>query len=182
MNLRDGSKKMSKSDASDYSRINLTDDADTIALKIRKARTDPEPLPDSIEGLKGRPEAENLVGIFAALAEVSRAEVCARFAGAPFSAFKDELAALAIDKLGPITSEMRRLMADPGHVDGVLRDGAERAAALAETHPARGPRRGRVPAALGKGKPPRAATIGPARHRSFAKGPESAGTGGPGVL
>ena len=131
MNLRDGTKKMSKSDASDYSRINLTDDADAIALKIRKARTDPEPLPDSVEGLRDRAEAENLVGIFAALAEISRAEVCTRFAGATFSAFKDELAALTIEKLGPITAEMRRLMADPGHVDAILRDGAERAAALA---------------------------------------------------
>ena len=132
MNLRDGTKKMSKSDASDYSRINLTDDADAIALKIRKARTDPEPLPDSIEGLKDRPEAENLIGIFAALGETARAEVCARFGGATFSAFKDELTALAIEKLTPITAEMRRLMDDPAHVDGILSDGAARAAALAE--------------------------------------------------
>jgi tryptophanyl-tRNA synthetase len=132
MSLRDGSKKMSKSDASDYSRINLTDNADEIAKKIRKARTDSEPLPDTVAGLKDRPEAENLIGIYAALAEMPRAEVCGRFAGVLFSAFKEELTALAVEKLTPITAEMRRLMADPGHVDGILRDGATRAAALAE--------------------------------------------------
>ena len=132
MSLRDGSAKMSKSDSSDYSRINLTDSADMIAQKIRKARTDPEPLPGAVAGLAGRPEAENLVGIFAALADIDRDDVCRRFANAPFSRFKDEMTTLAIDTLAPITAEMRRLMADPGYVDGVLRDGAARARALAE--------------------------------------------------
>ena len=131
MSLRDGSKKMSKSDASDYSRINLTDSADDIAQKIRKARTDPEPLPDTIAALEARPEADNLLGIFAALSDLSREAAMQRFAGKQFSSFKEELAALAIDSLGPITSEMRRLMADPGHVDAVLRDGAARADAIA---------------------------------------------------
>ncbi len=131
MSLRDGSKKMSKSDASDYSRINLTDSADDIAQKIRKARTDPEPLPDTIAALEARPEADNLMGIFAALSDLSREAAMQRFAGKQFSSFKEELAALAIDSLAPITSEMRRLMADPGHVDAVLRDGAARADAIA---------------------------------------------------
>ena len=131
MSLRDGERKMSKSDASDYSRINLTDDADTIALKIRKARTDPHPLPDTPAGCQGRPEALNLLGIYAALAEVSMAEACERFAGAQFSAFKGALADLAVTVLGPITAEMKRLTADPGYVDGVLRAGTERAAAIA---------------------------------------------------
>ena len=132
MSLRDGSAKMSKSDSSDNSRINLTDSADMIAQKIRKARTDPEPLPGAVAGLAGRPEAGNLVGIFAALADIERDEVCHHFANAPFSRFKEEMTTLAIDTLAPITAEMRRLMADPGYVDGVLRDGAERARALAE--------------------------------------------------
>jgi tryptophanyl-tRNA synthetase len=131
MSLRDGSNKMSKSDASDYSRINLTDSPDEIAKKIRKARTDPEPLPGEVKGLEGRPEADNLVGIFASLADISRADVCTRFGGATFSAFKDELAALAIDTLSPITAEMRRLMDDPGYVDGILSDGAKRAEQMA---------------------------------------------------
>ncbi len=130
MNLRDGTKKMSKSDVSDFTRINLTDDADTIAQKIRKARTDPEPLPGDVKGLESRPEANNLVGIFAALDDVGRADVCARYGGAQFSAFKNDLAELAIAKLSPITAEMRRLLDDPGYVDAVLRDGAERARAI----------------------------------------------------
>jgi tryptophanyl-tRNA synthetase len=130
MNLRDGTKKMSKSDVSDFTRINLTDDADTIAQKIRKARTDPEPLPGDVKGLESRPEASNLVGIFAALDDVGRADVCARYGGAQFSAFKNDLAELAIAKLSPITAEMRRLLDDPGYVDAVLRDGAERARAI----------------------------------------------------
>ncbi len=132
MSLRDGSKKMSKSDPSDYSRINLTDPADEIAKKIRKARTDPEPLPDSVDGLKDRPEAENLMGIFAALADIDVDDVVNRFAGAPFSKFKEDLSALSIDVLSPITAEMRRLMDDPGYVDGVLREGAEKASEIAE--------------------------------------------------
>ena len=132
MSLRDGTKKMSKSDASDYSRINLTDTPEAIAQKIRKARTDPDPLPYTVEGLEGRPEAHNLVGIFAALADISRADVCQRFGGAQFSKFKEDLTALAVDTLSPVTAEMRRLLDDPGHIDSVLRDGAEKAEALAQ--------------------------------------------------
>ena len=132
MSLRDGSKKMSKSDPSDYSRIDMTDDADAIALKIRRARTDPDPLPDSPDSLAERPEAANLVGIYAALADSSAAAVCAEFAGAAFSDFKARLVDLAVAALGPIGAEMRRLAADPAHIDSVLRGGAERARALAE--------------------------------------------------
>ena len=132
MSLRDGSAKMSKSDPSDASRINLTDDADTIAKKIRKARTDPEPLPSEVEGLDERPEARNLIGIYAALADQSSAAVCADFGGKNFSDFKAALTELAVDKLGPITGEMVRLRDDPGHVDAILRDGAERARAIAD--------------------------------------------------
>ena len=131
MSLRDGTRKMSKSDASDYSRINLTDGADEIALKIRKARTDPNPLPDAPKGCEERPEALNLLGIYAALAKIGLEETCTRFAGAQFSAFKGELADLAVSVLGPITAEMKRLVADPGYVDGVLCDGAARASAVA---------------------------------------------------
>jgi len=132
MSLRDGSKKMSKSDASDLSRINLTDDADTIAKKIRKAKTDPAPLPSEIDGLKGRPEAENLVVLYAALAETSRETVLRDFGGQQFSVFKPALADLAVEKLAPIAGEMRRISADPAYVDGVLRDGGRRASVLAE--------------------------------------------------
>jgi tryptophanyl-tRNA synthetase len=131
MSLRDGAKKMSKSDASDYSRINLTDDADTIAQKIRKAKTDPEPLPQDEKGLANRPEADNLVGIYAALAETSKAQVLERFAGAQFSAFKAELIEILVGKLAPVNGEMRRLIADPAYIDQVLADGAERAQKLA---------------------------------------------------
>ena len=131
MSLRDGTKKMSKSDPSDYSRINLTDDADTIAQKIRKAKTDPEPLPSEVAGLKQRPEADNLVGIFAALAEISKEEVLRQFGGAQFSTFKPALAELAVARLSPIAAEMRRLTADPGHIDQVLADGAARARIIA---------------------------------------------------
>jgi tryptophanyl-tRNA synthetase len=133
MSLRDGTKKMSKSDESDYSRINLTDDADAIVQKIRKARTDPEPLPESEKGFEGRPEAENLINIFAALADESRDTTIARFAGQQFSVFKNELAELAVANLVPIGAEMRRLLADPAEIDLVLRRGAEKARALA--HP-----------------------------------------------
>ncbi len=132
MSLRDGTKKMSKSDTSDYSRINMTDDADTIALKLRKARTDPEPLPTAPDGLAGRPEAENLVNIYAALTHKSIEEVLAEFAGAPFSTFKGALTDVSVAALAPIAAEMRRLLADPGHVDSVLRDGTERARAIAD--------------------------------------------------
>jgi tryptophanyl-tRNA synthetase len=122
---------MSKSDPSDNSRINLTDDADTIAQKIRKAKTDPDALPSEVKGLAGRPEAENLVGIYAALAGISRDAVLKEHGGAQFSAFKPALSDLAVAKLAPIASEMRRLLADPGHIDKVLADGAERAGAIA---------------------------------------------------
>lgn len=123
---------MSKSDPSDYSRINLTDDAEAIRLKIRKARTDPEPLPEAPDGLEARPEAANLIGIYAALADITVEDVCARFAGQPFSRFKDELAQVAVATLAPMTAEMRRLEADPAHIDAILNRGAERAATLAE--------------------------------------------------
>lgn len=132
MSLRDGTKKMSKSDPSDYSRINLIDDAETIALKIRKAKTDPEGLPGDAKGLEGRPEADNLVGIYAALSGQTRQQVLDTFGGQQFSAFKPVLADLAVDKLAPIAGEMRRLKADPGYIDAVLADGAERAAAIAD--------------------------------------------------
>jgi tryptophanyl-tRNA synthetase len=132
MSLRDGSKKMSKSDPSDMSRINLTDDADAIAQKIRKARTDPEPLPDTLEALEARPEARNLVGIYAALAGITAEAVVAEFAGQGFGVFKPALADLAVSHLTPITAEMTRLMADPAEIDRILGDGANRAAALAE--------------------------------------------------
>lgn len=132
MSLRDGLKKMSKSDPSDLSRINLSDDVDAIARKIRKAKTDPDPLPGDLDGLAGRPEAENLVGIYAALAGSTRQEVIDAFAGQQFSVFKPALADLAVEKLAPISAEMRRITADPGFVDGVLRDGGERAGARAE--------------------------------------------------
>ena len=132
MSLRDGTKKMSKSDPSDQSRINLTDDADQIAAKIRKAKTDPEPLPDSVDGLKDRPEARNLVNIYAALSGQTSAQVVAENAGAQFGVFKPRLADLAVAKLAPITTEMNRLMKDPAEIDRILCDGADRADALAQ--------------------------------------------------
>jgi tryptophanyl-tRNA synthetase len=131
MSLRDGTKKMSKSDTSDYSRINMTDDAELIALKIRRAKTDPLPLPDSMTELEARPEADNLVGIHAALSGLTREAALARCAGQNFSTFKEALSEVAVEVLGRIGGEMRRLLADPGHIDGVLRQGAERAAAIA---------------------------------------------------
>src|SRR5213078_2890219 len=132
MSLRDGTKKMSKSDPSDYSRINLTDDADAIAQKIRKAKTDPEPLPSEEKGLENRPEADNLVGIYAALSERSKADVLKEFGGGQFSSFKNALVELCVAKLAPIASEMKRLVADPGHVDKILIDGADRARVIAD--------------------------------------------------
>jgi tryptophanyl-tRNA synthetase len=132
MSLRDGTKKMSKSDPSDQSRINLTDDADAIAKKIKRAKTDPHPLPDSELELDARPEADNLISIYAALADESRAQTLARFAGKQFSTFKGELADLAAAVLGPMAANVRRLMADPASVDAVLRRGGERARALSE--------------------------------------------------
>ncbi|HLI10114.1 MAG TPA: tryptophan--tRNA ligase [Alphaproteobacteria bacterium] len=131
MSLRDGTKKMSKSDPSDYSRINLTDTADLVAQKIRKAKTDPHPLPGDPAALETRPEAANLIGIYAALADLSAAEVCRRFDGALFSKFKDELAELAVSVLGPLGAEMTRLKKESHYVDAILRKGAERARAIA---------------------------------------------------
>jgi tryptophanyl-tRNA synthetase len=131
MSLRDGSKKMSKSEPSDYSRINLTDDAEAIAQKIRKAKTDPEPLPSEEKGLEPRPEADNLVGIYAALAGTTKAGVLRDFGGAQFSAFKSALVELAVAKLGPIGAEMKKLVQDPAYIDSVLADGSERASAIA---------------------------------------------------
>ena len=133
MSLRDGTKKMSKSDPSDYSRINMTDDADTIAQKVRKAKTDPDALPSEEKGLEGRPEADNLVGIYAGLADVSKQDVLARFGGAQFSGFKAALVDLAVEKLSPINGEMKRLLADPAEIDRLLVDGADRARAIATT-------------------------------------------------
>ena len=131
MSLRDGSKKMSKSDPSDYSRITFTDGPDEIATKIRRAKTDPHPLPDAIEGFQGRPEAENLVSIYATLANKEVAAALGEVAGMQFSDFKQRLTDLAVAEFGPVGEEMQRLMADPGHVDQVLKDGAERAEAIA---------------------------------------------------
>jgi len=131
MSLRDGSKKMSKSDESDNSRINLTDDADAIADKIRRAKTDPHPLPGTKDELAGRPEAENLLNIYAALSDQDRDAVIIQFAGQNFSTFKTALADLTVSKLEPITREMRRLLADPAEIDRVLKDGAQKARAIA---------------------------------------------------
>jgi tryptophanyl-tRNA synthetase len=131
MSLRDGSAKMSKSDPSDYSRINLMDDADAISQKVRKARTDPEPLPETVAELEKRPEADNLVGIYGALAGLTKAEALAKFAGAGFGVFKPALADLAVERLAPVGAEMRRLLDDPAEIDRVLAAGAEKAAALA---------------------------------------------------
>ena len=131
MSLRDGTKKMSKSDASDNSRINLTDDAETIAQKIRKAKTDADALPSEEKGLEGRPEAENLVGIYAGLNGQTKAQVLAEFGGGQFSGFKSALVDLAVTKLSPIAGQMRRLLADVGHIDAILGEGAGRAEAMA---------------------------------------------------
>jgi tryptophanyl-tRNA synthetase len=131
MSLRDGTAKMSKSDPSDNSRINLLDEADAIAQKIRKAKTDPEPLPDDLETLKGRPEADNLVGLYAALSGTTKAEVLGQFAGQGFGAFKPALAELTVAKIAPIGVEMRRLLADPAELDRVLQRGVDKARAVA---------------------------------------------------
>src|SRR5947208_834592 len=130
MSLRDGTKKMSKSDPSDLSRINMTDDTDTIAKKIQKAKTDPLPLPSTEEELEQRPEADNLVGIYAALADKTKAEALAEFGGAQFSTFKKSLAELTVSRLGPVNAEINRLLADPAEIDRVLADGARKAQAL----------------------------------------------------
>src|SRR5271154_7380407 len=131
MSLRDGTKKMSKSDPSDYSRINLADDAGAIAQKVRKAKTDPEPLPSEEKGLERRPEADNLVGIYAALADQAKIAVLAEFGGGQFSTFKTALVDLAVAKLSPITAEMKRLLADPAAIDAILADGSGRARVIA---------------------------------------------------
>ena len=131
MSLRDGSKKMSKSDPSDNSRINMQDDADAIANKLRKAKTDPDALPSEIEGLEGRLEARNLVGIFGALADRTMADVLQEFGGQQFSVFKQALTDVAVERLAPMTEEMKRLLADPAHIDQVLCDGSDRARAIA---------------------------------------------------
>ena len=150
MSLRDGTRKMSKSDPSDQSRINMTDDADTIARKIRRARTDPEPVPDGTEAggnRESRPEAFNLMEIYAALADTSLAAVQDTFGGQPFSAFKEALTALMVERLVPMGAEMRRLMGEAGHIDNVLKAGAARARAIA------GPVLGEVQAIVGLLKP-----------------------------
>ena len=131
MSLRDGTKKMSKSDPSDMSRINLSDDADTIAQKFRKARTDPEPLPESYDALKDRPEARNLIDIYAALSARSTTDVMGEVAGQGWGQFKPHLADVAVEVLAPITSEMNRLLGDPAEIDRILGDGADRADAIA---------------------------------------------------
>ena len=132
MSLRDGTRKMSKSDPSEQSRITLTDDADAIALKIRRAKTDPAPLPEQADGLEGRPEARNLVEIYAALSGLAVDQVLAVHGGQGFGPFKQALAAIVIDAIAPIAAETARLLADPAHLDGLLREGAARAQAMAE--------------------------------------------------
>ncbi len=132
MSLRDGTKKMSKSDPSDLSRINMTDDADTIAKKIQKAKTDPEPLPSDEEGFEGRPEAENLVGIYAALSGQPVANVLKDYGGQQFSSFKKALAEVATEKVGRIGAEAAKLMGDPAEIDRILADGSARARAVTE--------------------------------------------------
>ena len=132
MSLRDGSKKMSKSDPSDYSRIMLTDSADNIAQKIKKAKTDPQPLPSTKEDLKQRPEAENLISIFASLQNSSIENVISEYVGKEFSVFKKDLIDLSVSKLGPITTEMNKLMTDTSYIDSVLNDGKDKAINVAE--------------------------------------------------
>ena len=132
MSLRDGTKKMSKSDPSDQSRINLNDDPDAIALKIRRAKTDPEPLPSDASGLAGRPEARNLIGIHAALTDSTPDDVLRDHGGKGFGDYKKVLTELLVTHLTPIAAETKRLLADPATIDAVLRDGARRAAAVAD--------------------------------------------------
>jgi tryptophanyl-tRNA synthetase len=132
MSLRDGTKKMSKSDPSDQSRINLNDDADAIALKIRRAKTDPMPLPTEVEGLDGRPEARNLIWIYAALMDTDHAAVLKEYGGRGFGPFKSTLTDAIVEKLAPIAAVTNRLLGDQGALINVLRSGAERAAAVAE--------------------------------------------------
>jgi tryptophanyl-tRNA synthetase len=131
MNLRDGSRKMSSSDPSDMTRINMTDDADAITKKIRKAKTDPDALPSEVDGLEDRPEARNLVNIYAALSDQTAAQVLAEVGGKQFGEFKPMLAELAVSKLSPISTEMARLMGEEAEIDQILARGAERARAIA---------------------------------------------------
>lgn len=131
MSLRDGSAKMSKSDPSDMSRINLTDDADAIMQKVKKAKTDPEPLPGTVEGLAGRPEANNLVGIYAAMAGISAADVLAQFEGKGFGQFKPALGEVLVESLAPMAARYRELREDRAALDAILAKGAEKARALA---------------------------------------------------
>jgi tryptophanyl-tRNA synthetase len=131
MSLRDGAKKMSKTDESDNSRINLTDDAETIAQKIRRAKTDPHPLPEDKKGLEGRPEAENLINIYAALADTTQETVLREFGGRQFSEFKNALADLTVAKVAPVAEEMRRLLGDTAELDRILKASAAKARAIA---------------------------------------------------
>ena len=179
MSLRDGTKKMSKSDASDNSRINLTDDADTIAQKIRKAKTDPEPLPSEEKGLEARPEPTIWSGFIAALSGRSKSEVLGEFGGGQFSNFKNALVELCVAKLSPIASEMKRLVADPGHVDSILVDGADRARAIAaETMKATEGHRRFRPQAVGRhlSSEPAAPARGSARAPGAAPSSSDAGS------
>ncbi len=132
MSLRDGNAKMSKSDPSENSRINLIDDRDTIAKKIRKARTDSEPIASSMEGLENRPEAKNLINIFAALSDRTAEDVCGEYGGQGFANFKKDLAELSVTVLGPITEEMTRLRSEKTYIDQILREGSEKARAISE--------------------------------------------------
>jgi len=131
MSLRDGTSKMSKSDPSDYSRIHLMDDADTLALKIRKAKTDTDPLPDNPAGLESRPEAKNLVTIYSALSGLSAEKICRQFAGQNFAPFKQALTDVIIEKITPIGSTMAYLLEDPAELDRILKSGADRARSVA---------------------------------------------------
>ncbi|PCJ40300.1 MAG: tryptophan--tRNA ligase [Alphaproteobacteria bacterium] len=130
MSLRDGNAKMSKSDPSENSRINLTDDRDTIARKIRKAKTDSDPIASTVEGLEGRPEAKNLINIFAALSDRRAGDICAEYGGQGFAVFKRDLAELSVSILGPITEEMQRLCEEKTYIDQILKEGSEKARAI----------------------------------------------------
>jgi tryptophanyl-tRNA synthetase len=132
MNLRDGTKKMSKSGESDMERVNMTDDADTIAKKFKKAKSDADVLPEEMEGLEGRPDARNLVNIYAGLSNMTGEEVLAVYGGQGWGKFKPDLAELAVEKLAPISSEMKRLMNDPAEIDRIMAKGADKANEIAQ--------------------------------------------------
>jgi tryptophanyl-tRNA synthetase len=134
MSLRDGTQKMSKSADSDMTRINLTDDADLIAKKIKKAKTDADPLPEKLEDLNGRPEALNLVTLYAALSGETKESVVQKFAGQQFGAFKPAFIDLAVDKLAPITDKMNTLLDDPAQIDAALKQGADQAREIASNN------------------------------------------------